>query len=140
MPILLANQIRQDFAPMTLSPDEQERADQFAAWLIQRMAERGLGVNALHDKSGVAASLISSYRRAKLVPSAKNCIRLAEALHRPLRELLLLAGHPTGDPAPIQPMEIMNAHYAEMTESQRAEVLKYAEWVRERDRREPNEK
>lgn len=130
MPTLLAYPIRPDVMPLSRSPEEQERAERFAAWLRERMTERGVGVNQLHEYADVAASLISGYLQAKRVPSAKNAVKLAEYFHRPVREVLQLAGHPTGDPEPVRPPDLFASGAEDLTDEEWQELTDYLDFVK----------
>lgn len=115
--------------------NRDEALRRFAPWLKQRMDERGLGVNQLAEYTGIYGSAISRWLNGRSRPDPDNCVRLAEFFGRPQREVLQVAGWPTGDPEPVRPPDIFAAHADKLTDDQWAEVVKYAEWLIERDKR-----
>ena len=74
-------------------------ASSFAAWLAERMRERGLQQIDLEDLSGVSNATISRILKGESRPSPPNVLKLAHALDGDVPSLMRLAGYPVAAPA-----------------------------------------
>lgn len=73
----------------------RERAQHWAAWLNERLAERNMTVRGLKDASGgvLDSATISMWRSGNTVPSETTALRVASALFAPAAEALAAAGY-----------------------------------------------
>jgi hypothetical protein len=78
--------------------------DGFAAWLVARMGESGLGVAQLMARMRVGYETVQAWRSGRRVPDPFHCDRLAAVLGCPIEEVRAAAGWPEdlSEPAPAQ--------------------------------------
>jgi transcriptional regulator with XRE-family HTH domain len=69
-------------------------ADGFAAWLKERMEDRGLGVAQLMADMRVRYETVQAWRTGRRVPDPVECERLAAVLGCPVEEVRGAAGWP----------------------------------------------
>lgn len=70
----------------------------FSHW----MDERQLSNAALARTTGLNDSAISKWRRGAAAPDVASCRRIAQAIHRPLLEVLVAAGHLSSEEAKLK--------------------------------------
>src|SRR5690606_19118942 len=89
-----------------LSMDSRKAA--FASWLVDQMERKGVRQAELARRTGASSGLVNDWVKAKKLPEARNCIRIAEALGLHPDVVLYHAGHADKLPAPIRTYEIQH--------------------------------
>lgn len=143
MPILVAPEQASPAVNMMLrSAEDKERAHAVSEWLKARMAARagGLGVNQLGEYTGIYPSNISRWLNERAIPNPEFCVKLADYFGRPRRELLQLAGHPTGTDETVAPPDLFAAGAEDLTEDEWDDLIDYLEFVKaKRDKKRAQE-
>lgn len=109
----------------------------FAQWLLTEMQTRRMSQAELARKSGLSRAMISRTLSQQSFPSWEACISIARGLDLPPENVLRAAGMLPAEIEEVERVSEQIAHYkiAELTDEQVDEVLRFIEFVQDRDER-----
>jgi transcriptional regulator with XRE-family HTH domain len=123
---------------MSTSPDtiraaeEQYRA---AAGVVFRRLRGDASLREFADRVGVAHTSVYAVERGEASPSIDTLVRVAQTAQLSLAAMLALIVDELSATAPDGTLSGVLAAVAGLSEEQRAEVMRFAEWLRWRDER-----
>lgn len=104
-------------------------------WIDDELNKRGWSDSELARRGGISQSTVSMVRNGQRGASQVFCRAIAKAFDEPPERVLRLAGLlpplPAGEDPSIAELDEM---VARMTPEQRLELLRYGEYLRQRDR------
>ena len=105
-------------------------SDELRAWLSKEIKQRGWSHKELTRRSKVSAPLISQVLAGDVPPTAKFCIKVAQALDEPPEKVLRLARILPTSPALDDPTKAeLHDLIENMPPDQRKELLRYARYL-----------